>query len=131
MIEEALKSFWYAIYSNHLVIKIDNIEISSDNLDEHMLRRFPDEIDNTAKSGYLKPRPYYLAVREAGVSPKAKVFTENLPILGECTLYLIKSDTPKDKIIYMRRHRSCSFMASVLKRAMGFWHFRMYESYRR
>lgn len=103
MIEEALKSFWYAIYSNHLVIKIDNIEISSDNLDEHMLRRFPDEIDNTAKSGYLKPRPYYLAVREAGVSPKAKVFTENLPILGECTLYLIKSDTPKDKIIYMRR----------------------------
>lgn len=103
MIDEALKSFWYAIYSNHLVIKIDSHEISSDNLDKYMLERFPDEIDNTAKNGYLKPRPYYLAVREAGVSPKAKVFTENLPILGECTLYLIKADTPKDKIIYMRR----------------------------
>ena len=103
MIDEALKSFWYAIYSNHLIIKIGEHEITADNLDRYMLERFPDEIDNSAKGGYLKPRPYYLAVREAGVSHKAKAFTENLPILGECTLYLIKSDTPKDKIIYMRR----------------------------
>lgn len=103
MIDEALKSFWYAIYAHHLVIKIGDDEINAENLDTYILERFPDEIDDTAKSGYLKPRPYYLAVRDAGVSPKAKVFTEKLPILGECTLYLIKSDTPKDKIIYMRR----------------------------
>ena len=103
MIDEALKSFWYAIYSHHLVIKIDNHEISADNLDRYMLDRFPDEEDNTAKSGYLKPLPYYLAVRESGISTKAKAFTEKLPILGECTLYLIKSSTSKDKIIYMRR----------------------------
>lgn len=103
MIDEALKSFWYAIYANHLIIKIEEHEINADNLDDYMLERFPDETDNSAKSGYLKPRPYYLAVKEAGISSRAKVFTENLPILGECSLYLIKMDTAKDKIIYMRR----------------------------
>lgn len=103
MIEEALRSFWFAIYNNHLIIKIDDHEISSTNLDRYMLERFPDDTDNTTKNNNLKPRPYYLAVKEASISPKAKVFTEDLPTLGECTLYLIKSDTPKDKIVYMRR----------------------------
>lgn len=103
MIDEALKSFWFAIYSNHLVIKIDDIEINSDNLDRIMRDRFPEEIDNTQKSGHLKPLPYYLAVKESSTSSNAKAFIETLPILGECRLYLIKSQTQKDKIIYMRR----------------------------
>ena len=103
MIDEALRSFWFAIYANHLEIKIGDLEINSGNLDQLMQQRFPDDIDNTAKSGYLKPLPYYIAVRDADASSKAKKFTESLPILGECTLYLTKSETPKDKIIYMRR----------------------------
>lgn len=103
MIAEAIKSFWLAIYFNHLTIKIDNCEINADNLDQYIRDVFPDEIDNTAKSNYLKPLPYYLAVKEANTSHKAQSFTEDLPILGQCTLYLLKASTPKDKIVYMRR----------------------------
>ena len=103
MIEEVLKSFWMAIYEKHLEVKIDDVEITSENLDYHIRNIFPDEIDKTQKTGHIKPLPYYLAVKETGQNPSTKSFTENLPTLGECTLYLRKAETPKDKIIYMRR----------------------------
>ncbi len=103
MIDEAIKSFWFAIYANHLVVKIGDTEINADTLDSLIRTRFPSDVDDTAKSGYLKPLPYYLAVRDAGHSDKAMAFTECLPILGECTLYLIKASVNKDKVIYMRR----------------------------
>lgn len=103
MIDEAIKSFWFAIYARHLVVKIGDTEINADTLDALIRNRFPSEVDDTAKSGYLKPLPYYMAVRDADQSSKAKSFTERLPILGECTLYLIKAPVNKDKVIYMRR----------------------------
>lgn len=103
MVNEALKSFWFAIYSNHLVVKIGDIEINANALDNLIRTRFPSEVDDTAKTGHVKPLPYYMAVRDANQSHKAKSFTETLPILGECTLYLIKVPVNKDKVIYMRR----------------------------
>lgn len=103
MIEEALRSFWMAILSNHLVIKIGDIEINRENLEELMLQYIPDEADNTAKRGYYKPLPYLRAVKLADISQKAKRFTETLPLLGECSLYLMKHKEARDKIAYMRR----------------------------
>lgn len=103
MINETLRSFWFAIFSKHLVVKIDEDVINADNLDSYMRSKFPCEIDDTAKKGYLEPLPYYMAIRDADNSPLAKCFTEELPILGKCNLYLIKAPVSKDKIIYMRR----------------------------
>lgn len=104
MIEETLRSFWYAIYRGKLVVKIDDTEINSENLYRYILRHFPEDNDTTRKKGYYNPHPYYLAVKEASEeNASAKCFTEDLPILGKCTLFLRKADTSKDKIIYMRR----------------------------
>lgn len=103
MMQEALRSFWLAIFFNHLVIKIDNMVIDKDSLNKYFKKYLPDEEDNTRKAGYYKPLPYFNAVRYSETTPDAKKFIEVLPILGECTLYLIKHKDAKDKIVYMRR----------------------------
>lgn len=103
MIPEILRSFWYAIYSNKLVIKISNFEINSDSLAQFLEDNFEGKIDNKRDKKDHNPIPYYLAVKEANQSDKAKVFTQNFPILGKCRLYLIKIPEAKDRIAYMRR----------------------------
>lgn len=104
MIEETLRSFWYAIHSHKLIVRIgDDVEINYDTLDELIRSKFLSDIDTAAKSGYDNPRPYYQAVKGLGNNPNCVKFTENLPSLGECSLFLMKAPTPKDKIIYMRR----------------------------
>lgn len=103
MITEALRSFWFAIHCNKLEITIAGGNINSTNLESYLSRYFEDDIDNTAKQGYYNPRPYYNAVKKCGSDINARCFTEKLSILGECSLYLIKANCPKDKIIYMRK----------------------------
>ncbi|MBD5176971.1 MAG: hypothetical protein HDT05_06135 [Bacteroidales bacterium] len=103
MMEEALRSFWMAIYCGKLTIQIDDQEINRDTLETHLKEYLPEELDNTRKAGYYKPLPYFNAVRYAETSKDARKFVESLPILGECTLYLIKKQDAKDKIVYMRR----------------------------
>lgn len=100
---EALRSFWYAIYCGKLEITIGSETINRDNLERHLNRYFTDEIDDTAKRGYYNPRPYYNAVKQCDGGGNAHCFTEKLPGLGECSLFLIKANCSKDKIIYMRK----------------------------
>jgi hypothetical protein len=103
MVEETLRSFWLAIYRNRLVVKIEDMTIDKDSLEDYIIEYFPDENDTTRNKGHYYPRPYYNAVAQAESSPNAKCFTETLPTLGECSLYLIKCRDAKDKILYMRK----------------------------
>lgn len=104
MIKEVLRSFWYAVFQNKLEVTIGEIVINRENLDEYMSKYFDNDIDDTQKSGHLNPRAYYKAVKEAeSGNLKARHFRESIPLLGECSIYLIKADCSKDKMIYMRR----------------------------
>jgi hypothetical protein len=103
MIEETLRSFWLAIYRNKLIVKIEDITIDKDSLEKYIIQYFPDENDTTRNKGYYQPRPYFNAVAQADLSPNAKCFSEVLPTLGACSLYLIKCRDAKDKILYMRK----------------------------
>lgn len=103
MITEALRSFWYAIYCGKLEITVSDQTVNADNLESYLTRYFADDIDDTAKRGYYNPRPYFNAVNRSGTDSNVRCFTEKLPILGECSLFLIKAKCPKDKLIYMRR----------------------------
>ena len=103
MIKETLRSFWYAIFCNKLEVSVATETINSTNLESYLVKYFIDDIDDTAKRGYYNPRPYYNAVKNAGKDAKTRCFTEKIPILGECSLFLLKAKCPKDKIIYMRR----------------------------
>ena len=100
MIEEALRSFWLAIHEERLIINVLGVIISKDNLKEMMEQHFPDLIDKSRKAN---PHPYFVAVSEYGANKNCFRFNENIPILGEVTLYLIKCKDVKDKIMYMRK----------------------------
>lgn len=103
MIPEVLRSFWYAIYSNRLIVTILGEEINASSLNQYLFKYFDGELDNRLKREYHNPIPYYLAVKGVSNADNVKLFTENLPILGECSLFLIKNREAKDKIIHMRR----------------------------
>lgn len=103
MIEAVLRNFWMAIYNGKLVVNInDEVEIDQDNIEELMEQYFEDTDDNTRKTGYYNPRPYFDAVRLAETSGKYLFFEENLPLLGHVCLYVYKKKGATDKIAYIR-----------------------------
>jgi len=103
MAEAVLRNFWMAIYNGKLVVNInDTIEINKDNLSGLMEQYFEDVDDNTRKSGYYNPRPYFDAYRFAKTSGKYLFFEENLPLLGHVCFYAFKKKGAVDKIAYLR-----------------------------
>lgn len=66
-----------------------------------MEQYFDGDDDNTRKSGYYNPRPYFDAVRLAGTSSKYQLFEDNLPLLGHVCFYVQKKGAV-DKIAYLR-----------------------------
>lgn len=103
MAEAALRNFWMAIYNGMLVVNInDSVIIEQDNVANIMEHYFEDTEDNTRKSNYYNPRPYFDAVRFANSSDKYRLFEENLPLLGSVRLYTFKKKGATDKIVYIR-----------------------------
>ena len=103
MVEATLRNFWMAIYNGKLVVNIDDkVIIDSNNLSIMMEQFFEDTDDNTRKSGYYNPRPYYDALRFAGTSGKYLFFEDNLPLLGHVCFYVFKKNGASDKVAYLR-----------------------------
>lgn len=103
MTEAVLRNFWMAILNNKLIVNInDSINIDKDNIAELMEQYFDGDDDNTRKSGYYNPRPYFDAVRLAGTSSKYQLFEDNLPLLGHVCFYVQKKKGAVDKIAYLR-----------------------------
>ena len=103
MTEAVLRNFWMAIYNDKLVVEItDDIRIDRDNITTMMEQYFDDIDDNTRKSGYYNPRPYFDAFRLANTSGKYLFFEDDLPLLGHVTFYAFKKKGATDKIAYLR-----------------------------
>lgn len=103
MTEAVLRNFWMAIYNGKLVVNInDNISIDKSNIEEFMEEYFEDTDDNTRKSNYYNPRPYFDAFRFAGSSTKYLFFEDDLPLLGHVCFYAYKKKGAVDKIAFMR-----------------------------
>lgn len=103
MTEAVLRNFWMAIYNGKLEVDIDGvITIDQQNIAEIMERCFEDTDDNTRKSGYLNPRPYFDAVRFAGSSNSYLFYEDVLPTLGHVCFYAYKKKGAVDKISYIR-----------------------------
>ncbi len=104
MIEAVLRHFWMAIWSKKLVVEIENVEISKENIESWMEEYFESDIDTAAKSNDHNPRPYFDAVRKAGSDPnRYLLFKDNLPILGQVEFYVNLNPSATDKISYMRK----------------------------
>lgn len=106
IIEAVIKHFWLAIVRNKLIVKVRcsdlkcEYDINADNLAEYVEKIFPDYDD--MRRGHKNPRPYIDAVVNAGSDDKHLVFEKEIPYLGKCAYYLIKSKNGNDYILNMR-----------------------------
>lgn len=104
MIEAVLRHFWMAIWSEKLVVEIEDVKINKENIERLMEEYFKSDLDTVAKTNYHNPRPYFDAVRYAGSdSNRYFLFKDNLPILGQVEFYVNLNPSATDKISYMRK----------------------------
>lgn len=100
----AIKHFWMAILKGKLVVRIGidtkYNEINSDSLTKYAEKLF-DGFDDL-KRGHKNPRPYIDAVANAGTDDNHLIFDENIPLLGDVRLYMLKSRNGNDYILNMR-----------------------------
>ena len=109
MVEATLRNFWLAIFHNKLVVKIGDEEINKENLSEMMEAYFSSERDDNNRKYDYNPRPYYDAVRNAGLNSSHILITKTIPVLGEVNLFIKKVKDAKDKVAYLRSPRMLVF----------------------
>jgi len=102
--ESVVRHFWLAIIRKKLIVRVtykgQSYEINSDNLVKLVESIFPDYDD--MRRGHKNPRPYIDAVVNAGIDDKHFVFEKEIPYLGQCAYYLIKSKNGNDYVLNMR-----------------------------
>ncbi|MFH1310740.1 MAG: hypothetical protein ABIH85_08725 [Candidatus Omnitrophota bacterium] len=92
IVRSILNSFWYSIMKNRLVVKIEDIEINEDTLRELIYQYFQEDTSHADN-----PLIYYETL-ETGTS-----YVEQLPTLGEVTLYLKKGTRKHNKVACFRK----------------------------
>lgn len=105
MIEATLRNFWLAIYHKRLVVKVEDIEINKETLQQLINQYYPSDRDDKNRSATYNPRPYFEAVKNADTTPSYIHIKKSIPLLGEVSLYIKKVKDAKDKIAYMRSPR--------------------------
>lgn len=108
MIKSVLNNFWLAIYEGKLAVKIKDIEINQDNLEEKIYAYFGnDEIESGSISNYenWSPLPYYKAVKHAGDTDDFIVIPGKLDTLGEVKLFIYLKEGLKNRIAYFRKSK--------------------------
>ena len=99
-----VRHFWLAIVRKKLIVRVtkgnSEFEINSDNLVDLAEKIYPDYDD--MRRGHKNPRPYIDAVVNAESDDKHLKFEEEIPYLGKCAYYLIKSKNGNDYILNMR-----------------------------
>jgi hypothetical protein len=90
MIKSVLNNFWLSIHEHKLVVKINDITISKENLEQVIDEYFPSQFEsgNATEIESWNPKPYYKAVKYADVNDHFKFFTDELPTLGKVKLYV-------------------------------------------
>lgn len=105
MLTAVLRNFWFAIAENKLEVKIEDLLINVDNIEEIMADKFSEVPDNARSIYQQNPRPYYNAVLYAGSSDKYCYYENTLPTLGHVEFFAYKDKNANDKIVYMRKPR--------------------------
>lgn len=103
MIEAVLRNFWMAIYEGKLEVKVNDIEITKDNLQEILKQFFADEHDTASREKNYNPLPYMDAVVNSNKDNRHIYIEDILPIIGRVRFYAVKSKNATDKILFMRK----------------------------
>lgn len=109
MIEACLRNFWLAILHKKLEVKIGNVEINSENISDLIMQYFTNDRDDKNRSENYNPRPYFDAVKNAGLNSHYVTITQDIPVVGKVTLFIKKVKDAKDKVAYFRSPRMLVF----------------------
>jgi len=90
MIKSVLNNFWLAIHEHKLVVTIDDVIISKENLEQVIDEYFSNEFEsgNATEIESWNPKPYYKAVKYFGANDQFKCFTDELDTLGRVKLFV-------------------------------------------
>lgn len=90
MIKSVLNNFWLAIHEHKLVVAINDVTISKENLEQVIDEYFPTEFEsgNATEIESWNPKPYYKAVKYSGANDQFRFFTDELETLGKVKLFV-------------------------------------------
>jgi len=95
--KSVLNNFWMAILKGILVVKIDGVEIDSENIRQLMFQHFTEEDRDTDEMP--NPLPAFVAYTD---KPHQRIFKKSLDTLGDVELYILPKDSYHKKISYFR-----------------------------
>lgn len=121
MIDATLRHFWLAILRNKLVVEIGDTLIDSSTIDSLMEEHYQTLIDKSKNEDNYNPRPYYEAVKNAGLSKNVVKIEKTLKLLGNVCLYLIKNKDARDGVIHMRKQLMFIFRNRYYSSSYGYY----------
>ncbi|HWD88635.1 MAG TPA: hypothetical protein VG367_10955 [Mucilaginibacter sp.] len=103
LIKSILRNFWYAIFNNELVVKIEQQEINSDNLELYLSNNFSGEPFRDDVEPIGNPLQYYLTVR------RGAKFSNTLKETGEVSFYFLETEEFLNHVAMMRKSHMIIF----------------------
>ncbi len=104
MVKSVLNNFWLSILEDKLVVKIDDLTVSRDNLEQVIEEYFSNEYErgNAGDIELWNPKPYFKAVRYTGASDQFKLFSDELDTVGKVKLYVYLEKGLPNRTSYFR-----------------------------
>lgn len=111
MIKSVLNNFWLAIHEHKLVVTINDVTISKENLEQVIDDYFPNEFEsgNATEIESWNPKPYYKAVKYAGANDQFKFFTDELETLGKVKLFVYLEKGLPNRTAFFRKPKMVVF----------------------
>lgn len=111
MIKSVLNNFWLAIHEHKLVVTINEVTISKENLEQVIDEYFPTEFEsgNATEIESWNPKPYYKAVKYAEANDQFKVFSDVLDTLGKVKMYVYLEKGLPNRTAFFRKPKMVVF----------------------
>ena len=111
MVKSVLNNFWLAIHEHKLVVTINDVTISKENLEQVIDEYFTNEFEsgNATELESWNPKPYYKAVKYAEANDQFKFYSDELETLGKVKLYVyLEKDLP-NRTAFFRKPKMVVF----------------------
>jgi hypothetical protein len=111
MIKSVLNNFWLAIYDEKLIVRIDDITITKNNIETTIDEYFIGQLESGAPTEIesWNPKSYLKAVKYAKTSDQYLVFEETLTTIGRVKLYIYLDKGLPNRTSYFRSPRMVVF----------------------
>jgi len=111
MIKSVLNNFWFAIHDKKLIVTINEMTISKENLEQVIDEFFPNEFEtgNTSEIESWNPKPYYKAIKYAGANDQFRIFSGELEVLGNVKFYVYLEKGLPNRSSFFRKPKMVVF----------------------